>query len=166
MLLSIQPFKLELKWHPCYPSFSPLIGHSFEKYSILTSVKLPSLPLYYTFAALHFLICKILLLHGTMTTPFPLPHPFLPLTGFHHLHHVHSFFGLLSTLLKSVFLTFDQSAAPPCAAVLSMIFRVPSISDCDCWQCVMIISRGIHTLYFSSYKNWYHYDFPWKLKSI
>lgn len=59
MLLSIQPFKLELKWHPCYPSFSPLIGHSFEKYSILTSVKLPSLPLYYTFAALHFLICKI-----------------------------------------------------------------------------------------------------------
>lgn len=120
------------------------LGNISEKYSILTSVKLPSLPLYYTFAPLHpswfakYLSCITPL---RISSPF---HPFYSLTEFHSLPATNSFLGLLSALWKSaVFLPFDSSYE----VVLSMKFQVPGISSCDCWQCVMIISRGIHTLF-------------------
>lgn len=127
-------------------SFSLPLGNISEKYSILTSVKLPSLPLYYTFAPLHlswfakYLSCITLLCLSPLLN---LPSP-LSLTDFHDLHAIHLVLGLLSAFQKSaVFLTFDSSYE----VVLSMKFQVPSISSCDCWQCVMIISRGIHTLF-------------------
>lgn len=126
-------------------SFSLPLGNISEKYSILTSVKLPSLPLYYTFAPLHlswfakYLSCITLL---CLSPPPPPPIPSVP--EFHYLHAIHLVLGLLSAFQKSaVFLTFDSSYE----VVLSMKFQVPSISSCDCWQCVMIISRGIHTLF-------------------
>lgn len=128
-------------------SFPLPLGNISEKYSILTSVKLPSLPLYYTFAPLHlswfakYLRSITLLCLFSPPSPF---HPFYPSLSFITFMPYTRFLGLLSALRKSaVVLTFDSSYE----VVLSMKFQVPGISSCDCWQCVMIISRGIHTLF-------------------
>ena len=128
-------------------SFPLPLGNISEKYSILTSVKLPSLPLYYTFAPSHlpwfakYFSCITLL---RLSSPPPPSTPSTPSLRFIAFMPYTRFLGLRSALRKSaVILTFDSSYE----VVLSMKFQVPGISSCDCWQCVMIISRGIHTLF-------------------